>query len=104
MTVTTFEGREVHLDAEGFLTDPAEWDERLAEHLAASIGLELTPAHWDLLRCLRADFAVRGETATIRRVQTECGVPTKEQFALFPVKPAKKMAYVAGLPKPRGCV
>ncbi|HET8658472.1 MAG TPA: TusE/DsrC/DsvC family sulfur relay protein, partial [Micromonosporaceae bacterium] len=25
-------------------------------------------------------------------------------FTLFPKKPAKKMAYIAGLPKPRGCV
>nr|NLD41405.1 TusE/DsrC/DsvC family sulfur relay protein [Actinomycetales bacterium] len=24
--------------------------------------------------------------------------------ALFPTKPAKKMAYVSGLPKPKGCV
>lgn len=23
---------------------------------------------------------------------------------LFPKKPAKKMAYIAGLPKPKGCV
>ena len=28
----------------------------------------------------------------------------KSLFALFPQKPAKKMAYIAGLPKPRGCV
>jgi tRNA 2-thiouridine synthesizing protein E len=32
------------------------------------------------------------------------GIPTKELFMLFPKKPAKKMAYVAGLPKPAGCV
>ena len=32
------------------------------------------------------------------------GIPIKELFALFPGKPAKKMAYIAGLPKPRGCV
>ncbi|MGZ4533824.1 MAG: TusE/DsrC/DsvC family sulfur relay protein [Mycobacteriaceae bacterium] len=25
-------------------------------------------------------------------------------FVLFPQKPAKKMAYIAGLPKPHGCV
>jgi tRNA 2-thiouridine synthesizing protein E len=28
----------------------------------------------------------------------------KELFKLFPQKPAKKMAYIAGLPKPQGCV
>jgi tRNA 2-thiouridine synthesizing protein E len=37
-------------------------------------------------------------------VQTAGGIPVKEQFVLFPNKPGKKMAYVAGLPKPHGCV
>jgi len=104
MPVTEIGGREVHVDAEGFLTDPAEWDEALAVVLAGNIGVELTEAHWKLLRFLREDFATQGETATTRRVQTVAGVATKDQFALFPKKPAKKMAYIAGLPKPRGCV
>ncbi|NTW40436.1 MAG: TusE/DsrC/DsvC family sulfur relay protein, partial [Cellulomonadaceae bacterium] len=57
MPVTTIDGREVHVDAEGFLTDPSEWDETLAKTLAANIGIELTDAHWAILRFLRADFA-----------------------------------------------
>jgi tRNA 2-thiouridine synthesizing protein E len=104
MPVTTIAGREVHVDEEGFLTDPAEWDRDLALELAAAIGIELTPEHWKVLDFLRQDFATQGETATTRRVQTAGGFPTKDQFALFPKKPAKKMAYIAGLPKPRGCV
>jgi tRNA 2-thiouridine synthesizing protein E len=40
----------------------------------------------------------------LRRVSTVGGVPTKELFVLFPKKPAKKMSYVAGLPKPAGCI
>jgi tRNA 2-thiouridine synthesizing protein E len=40
----------------------------------------------------------------LRRVSTVGGIPTKELFQLFPKKPAKKMAYIAGLPKPVGCV
>ncbi|HWS58593.1 MAG TPA: TusE/DsrC/DsvC family sulfur relay protein [Actinotalea sp.] len=104
MTVTEIGGRQVHVDAEGFMTEPAEWDEALGAVLAGNIGIELTDAHWKLIRFLREDFAKQGETATTRRVQTVAGVPTKDQFALFPKKPAKKMAYIAGLPKPRGCV
>ncbi|WP_149202971.1 TusE/DsrC/DsvC family sulfur relay protein [Actinotalea subterranea] len=104
MTVTTIDGREVHVDAEGFLTDPTEWDEALGAALARAIGVELTERHWEVLRFLRKDYEGQGETATTRRVQTVGGFPTKEQFALFPKKPAKKMAYVAGLPKPKGCV
>jgi tRNA 2-thiouridine synthesizing protein E len=37
-------------------------------------------------------------------VSTVAGIPTKDLFALFPKKPAKKMAYIAGLQKPAGCV
>jgi tRNA 2-thiouridine synthesizing protein E len=37
-------------------------------------------------------------------VATVSGVPIRQLFQLFPGKPAKKMAYIAGLPKPHGCV
>jgi sulfur relay (sulfurtransferase) DsrC/TusE family protein len=40
----------------------------------------------------------------LRRVSVRTGVPVKQLFTLFPGKPAKKMAYIAGLPKPVGCV
>jgi TusE/DsrC/DsvC family sulfur relay protein len=104
MPVTTLEGHDVHVDAEGFLTEYDEWDEDLAKTLAAAIGIQLTDAHWKVIHFLREDYKEKGETATTRRVQAVGGVPVKEQFALFPKKPGKKMAYVAGLPKPRGCV
>ena len=104
MPVTTIGARTVHVDEEGFLTEYGEWDEALGKELAARIGIDMTEAHWKAVRFLREDFAVQGETPTLRRVSTAGGIPTKELFALFPAKPAKKMAYVAGLPKPRGCV
>ena len=104
MPVNTMNGREVHVNDEGFLTEYDEWDEDLAKVLATNIGIDLTDAHWKVIRFLRDDFKTQGETATTRRVQTVGGVPTKEQFELFPKKPAKKMAYIAGLPKPHGCV
>ncbi|GAA1039523.1 TusE/DsrC/DsvC family sulfur relay protein [Virgisporangium ochraceum] len=104
MPVTTIADRTVHVDDEGFLTVYDEWDEDLGRRLAAQIGVTLTDAHWKAIRFLRADFRTRGETATIRRVSTLAGIPTKELFTLFPKKPAKKMAYIAGLPKPHGCV
>ena len=104
MPVTTMNGRTVHVNDEGFLTEYDEWDEDLAKVLAKNIDIDLTDEHWKVIRFLRADFKAQGETATTRRVQTVGGVPTKEQFSLFPKKPAKKMAYIAGLPKPHGCV
>ncbi len=104
MPVTTINGKTVHVNEEGFLTEYDEWDEDLAKVLAEQIGIDLTDAHWKVIRFLRKDFKTQGETATTRRVQTAAGIPVKEQFALFPKKPGKKMAYIAGLPKPRGCV
>ena len=104
MTTTTIAGQQYEVNEEGFLTDPSVWTEALGTELARLIGIELTDAHWKPIRFLREDFAVMGETPTLRRVSTQAGIPVKELFALFPSKPAKKMAYVAGLPKPKGCV
>jgi TusE/DsrC/DsvC family sulfur relay protein len=104
MTVTTIAGLRVHVDAEGFLTDYDEWNENLARQLAAQIGIELSDPHLRVLRFQRADYKAQGETATLRRVSIKAGIPIKELLALFPGKPAKKMAYIAGLPKPVGCV
>jgi TusE/DsrC/DsvC family sulfur relay protein len=104
MPTTTINSREIHIDDEGFMTRYEEWTEDLGTTLAAQIGIELTDEHWKAIRFLRTDFAEHGETATLRRVSTVGGIPTKQLFTLFPKKPAKKMAYIAGLPKPRGCV
>lgn len=104
MPVVTVLDRQIHLDDEGFLTEPSEWDEALGHELAANIGLELTPRHLEVIAFARADQAEQGETPTLRRVTTVGGFPTKELFQLFPKKPAKKLSYVAGLQKPVGCV
>jgi TusE/DsrC/DsvC family sulfur relay protein len=104
MTTATIAGHEVHVNDEGFLTEYDEWSEDVGAELAKNIDVDMTDEHWELIRWLRSDYKEKGETATTRRVQTAGGVPTKRQFQLFPKKPAKKMAYVAGLPKPKGCV
>ncbi|CAI9407623.1 TusE/DsrC/DsvC family sulfur relay protein [Nocardioides sp. T2.26MG-1] len=104
MSTTTIGGHTLTVDDEGFLTDPTEWSEEVAAALAEQIGVTLESEHWAILGFLRAEHARTGETPTLRRVSTGMQIPVKRLFELFPVKPAKKMAYVAGLPKPRGCV
>lgn len=104
MSTTTIGGHTLTVDQEGFLTDPSEWSEEVAAALAEQIGVTLDSEHWAILAFLRAEHAKAGETPTLRRVSTGMEIPVKHLFELFPVKPAKKMAYVAGLPKPRGCV
>jgi tRNA 2-thiouridine synthesizing protein E len=104
MTLAVMEGREVHVDDEGFMTEYDEWSEELGKVLASTIGIDMTDDHWKAIRFLREDYLQEGETPTLRRVANSGGIPTKQLFQLFPKKPAKKMAYVAGLPKPVGCV
>jgi len=105
MAVTAIAGKEVHVDDEGFLTEYDEWNAELATELAANIGIdELTEDHLRVIAFLRDDYVDQGETATLRRVQKVGEIATKELFVLFPKKPAKKMAYVSGLPKPVGCI
>jgi len=104
MAVTTIAGHDVQVDAEGFMTEYDEWDEEVGTALAAQIGIDMTDEHWQVITFLREDFTQEGQTATIRRVANVGGIPTKQLFMLFPKKPAKKMSYVAGLPKPAGCV
>ena len=104
MPVTTLAGHQINVNEEGFLSDPKEWTDEIGIALAAQIGITLTDAHWTAIRFLRKDFEEQNVTATLRRVSTVGGIPIKELFVLFPQKPAKKMSYVAGVPKPHGCV
>ena len=104
MATTVINGKEVVVDDEGFMTQYDQWDEDIASALAAAIDVDMTDEHWKVIRFLREDFKAKGETPTIRRVSTAGGVDTKRLFQLFPKKPAKKMSYIAGLPKPHGCV
>ena len=104
MPVTTLDGHQINVNEEGFLSDPKEWTEDIGKALAAQIGIELTDEHWTAIHFLRKDFEEVGETPTLRRVSTVGGIPIKQLFVLFPQKPAKKMAYCSGVPKPHGCV
>jgi tRNA 2-thiouridine synthesizing protein E len=104
MPIIEIAGKTIDVNEEGFLTKFDQWDEEIAQELANNIDIPMTDERWKIIRFLREDFKTQGESATSRRVQTVGGVPVKEQFLLFPKKPAKKMAYIAGLPKPKGCV
>ena len=104
MPTTTIAGRPIDVNDEGFLTNYDQWDETVAAELARLIGIELTDEHLAVIHFLRDDYKERHQTATLHRTATVGGFDTKRLFELFPGKPAKKMAYIAGLPKPVGCV
>jgi TusE/DsrC/DsvC family sulfur relay protein len=105
MTMTMIADRNVDVDAEGFLTDPEQWNEQIAEAIARENGVpELTPRHWQVVRFMRERFLATGTAPTIRSLGKESGVPVKELYELFPKGPAKLAAKIGGIPKPRGCI
>jgi dissimilatory sulfite reductase related protein len=105
MTTTLIADTSVDVDAEGFLTDPQQWTERLAEEIAAENWIpELTERHWLVVKFMRERFLTTGTAPSIRSLGKESGVPIKELYQLFPKGPAKLAAKIGGIPKPRGCI
>ncbi len=105
MATRVIAGKNVPVNEEGFMTDPSVWNKEIAAEIAKEEGVaELTPAHWKVIDFCRQDAASSGKAPTLRRITSTAGVSTKELFALFPKGPAKKVAKIAGLGKPEGCV
>ena len=105
MTTMEIANTAVEVDAEGFLADPAQWNEEIAEEIAAENGIpELTDRHWLVVRFMRERYLSTGTAPSIRSLGKESGVPVKELYALFPKGPAKLAAKIGGIPKPRGCI
>jgi TusE/DsrC/DsvC family sulfur relay protein len=105
MTTTLIPDAPVDVDAEGFLTDPAQWNEQIAQAIAAENGIpELTDRHWLVVRFMRERYLTTGTAPSIRSLGKESGVPIKELYLLFPKGPAKLAAKIGGIPKPKGCI
>jgi tRNA 2-thiouridine synthesizing protein E len=98
-------------DQEGFLRNLDDWNPQLAEEIAAREGIELSPAHWELLELLRAYYqrfeASPAMRALVKFAARELG-PEKGRsiylLSLFPGSPAKIGSKIAGLPKPDNCL
>lgn len=105
MTALLIAETSVDVDAEGFLTNPDQWNEQIAEEIARESGVPaLTDRHWLVIRYMRDRYLATGTAPSIRSLGKESGVPIKELYELFPKGPAKLAAKIGGIPKPRGCI
>ena len=105
MTMTLIADAPVDVDAEGFLTDPEQWNEQIA---AGDRRRERHPrADRPALAgrpFMRERYLATGTAPSIRSLGKESGVPIKELYQLFPKGPAKLAAKIGGIPKPKGCI
>jgi len=105
MATKVIAGKTVEVNEEGFLVNHEDWNEEIAVELAKEEGIaELTEAHWKVINFSRESAGKTGSSPTLRAITSGSGVNTKELFGLFPKGPAKKVAKIAGLGKPEGCV
>jgi tRNA 2-thiouridine synthesizing protein E len=95
----------------GFLVDADAWNERVAGVLAAGVSVELTAAHWEIVRFIREYYLkfhhLPNMRMFVKAVQKEFGEEkgnSRYLHGLFPESPLKYACLIAGVPKPPGCI
>ena len=97
-------GRDVFFDSEGFLVDPSQWSEEMAEQLARETGISfLEETHWQVIRFLREYYLQNGRAPLHRELKKGIGMTLMEIEALFPGGIKMGARLLAGLPNPRSC-
>jgi tRNA 2-thiouridine synthesizing protein E len=95
----------IEFNDEGYMVDSEVWTPAIAEVLAKEEGIpELSNDHWKVIDFCRQRATESGAAPTLRQITGGTDVSTKELFSLFPKGPAKKVAKIAGLGKPEGCI
>ncbi len=104
MPTKVIASKEVEVNDEGYLVNPDDWTPEIAQAIAEEMGIALTDRHWEIIHFVRNYYKEKGTSPTLRQISKGAGVPTKELFQLFPKGPGKKVARIAGVPKPEGCI
>lgn len=103
------QGKQIETTETGFMVRGEDWDETVAQALAATEGLELTDRHWDVIRFLRDEYYLNNESqpntrAIVKAMQERWQgekVTSQMLYQLFPLDPSKQGGRVAGLPESR---
>lgn len=101
-----FDNKTIETTETGFLVNPEDWNEALAEKLAASEEIELTAKHWDVVNYLREEYFNNGGNQPNNRTMLKAmsdkwgeKVTSKDMYALFPGNPSKQAGLIGGLPE-----
>ena len=102
------EGRTLETDEEGYLIDPADWSEGVAEALARQERIVLGDRHWAVIRFMREYYEqhhIAADARFVIKYLAEGGgreSPRRNDlFKLFPYGYVKQACKIAGMRKPR---
>lgn len=96
-----------NIDDEGYLINPLDWNEELAERLAQAENIHLTDEHWEALRFMREYYTSHQIAPDVRHVIKHLAVQSGREsrnriFELFPYGYVKQACKIAGMKRPRG--
>lgn len=99
----------VHIDENGFLVEPDEWNADVARALARQQGIELTEDHWEVIAFMReflAEHSVAADARFVMRfLEQRAGNPGKSGrdllFELFPYGYVGQACRISGMRQPR---
>jgi TusE/DsrC/DsvC family sulfur relay protein len=96
------------IDDEGYLVDPADWNEQVAEELARRERIVLADEHWAVIRFMREYYEQRQIAPDARHVIKHLAeykgagsAGRNDLFALFPYGYVKQACKIAGMRRPR---
>ncbi|MBN8763805.1 MAG: sulfite reductase subunit gamma [Thiobacillus sp. 63-78] len=94
------------LDDEGYLIEPGDWNEAVAERLAHAEDVKLTDDHWDVIRFMR-DFYEEHQIApdaryVIKHLSSRMGADARNAlYTMFAYGYVKQACKIAGMKRPR---
>ena len=101
----------LELDQDGHLVDYTIWNEQVAQELAQSLDLQLTPWHFEILQAVRQFYQQFGHSPATRplikflnkTVSTDISnAELQQKFNTGLV--ARHLSRLAGIPKPANCL
>jgi TusE/DsrC/DsvC family sulfur relay protein len=102
------EGRALEVDFEGYLVDPSQWNEQVAEELARQEHIVLADEHWAVIRFMREYYEQHHIAPDARHVMKHLAevkgagkAGRNDLFVLFPYGYVKQACKIAGMRKPR---
>jgi len=106
MLAKQIDNREVEFNDSGFMMDFDEWDDEIANALAAADELELTEDHWTVISFIRDFFGEYEITPSVNAVIKSVGDSIRGQDGaanvidqLFPLDGYNQACRLAGLPE-----
>lgn len=94
------------IDAEGYLVDPMDWNEAVAEEFAKQENVPLTEVHWDVIRFMRKYYEEHliapDARYSIKHLSEKFGKDARNKlFELFPYGYVQQACKIAGMKRPR---